>query len=245
MQDVFVDTGNVDIFITSIENLLMFQVDRAIEIDMDVLSRSNHTLANLLYEEVQSFLIRAQSSVETSMKYLNGQKNSTDILQAKYSILNVSDLLLQLSKIGHLINSTACISQDISASLSKLLVDRASIINVISLTDDSVLNNEMTIAHFQMLLFIASGDIQALALLIGDLPDRGSGDSGSGDLSGSGMDQDELMVAPVTINSIDQGLLNLRYRVEELTQLIFVRSSLIMDTADISLYFQATALVNQ
>lgn len=246
MQDVFVDTGDVDEFIADTENLFFFQVNKAMEIEMNVSSLPNHALANFLYQEVKSDLTRAESSVQTSMKYLNGQEECVNRLQAKYNVLNVSDLLLQLREISYLINTIDYLTQDIFLSLSELFSDRASIINDLFLTNNSVLGIERSVAHSQMLLLIASGDVQALALIIGDLPGTGSGDSGSGDLSGSGIDYDEpLMVAPMTVTSVDQGLSNLRYTAEELMQLIHVHRARIIETADTSPYLQATAMVNQ
>lgn len=249
MQEVFIDTGDVNMFISGTNNLIATQTENAVEVNVNISLSASHMLANLsnaLYQDVNSDLFRAMTSVETSLKLLVKQQNITNILQTKYGTLDISDLFLHLSGLNDMVGELDYLCEAISTALPKLSSDRESIINLISLTNGSLSVGDMTVARTQMLLFLARGDIQALTQTIGDLQ-AGSGDSGSGGLvSGSGVNPDEpVTVLPnSTASSVTNGISDLRKATQQLTQLLLFHNDTVSDAADTSLLLQDAHLFN-
>lgn len=249
MQEVFVDTGNVNAFILSIKNVVVTQVDYAVDLRINISSLTSHTLANLsstLYQDTNSCLFRAQTSVESLSKLLVGQQNRTIILRMKYSALNTSNLLLNLNRISYMVDNLDFLCESISNSGSRLSSDTRLIINLVSSANSSLSMSDINVARAQILLFLARGDIQALTQIIGD-DFTGSGNSGSGDIvSGSGVGQNEpVIVLPVNITSIGNGISDLRYVLEQLTRLKMYYGGMVNDAADTSLLFSAANLFNE
>lgn len=248
MQEVFIDTGDVNLFISSINNLIATQTENAVEVNANISSSARHVLANLtsaLYQEANSDLIRAQTSVKTFLKLLSKQQNLTNILRSKYISLDIPDLIFLLSDLNDMVGELDYLCEAISTASSELSSDTEFLTNLTSLANRSFSVGEMTVARAQMLLFLARDDIQALTQIIGDLQ-VGSGDSASGDLvSGSGANPDEpLTVLPDSDASIATGISDLTETTEQLTQLLLVHNGTVNTAADTSLFLQAAHFIN-
>jgi hypothetical protein len=247
MQDVFVDTGDVNDFISSIKGLLVRQADEAMESRANITSLTDHMLVNLSssqYEGVRSDLLGAWRELETTMRLSVSQQNYTDLIEVKYSILNVSDILLYLDNIRRAIGNLGNLSEDISMSLPGISSDKESIVNATSLANSSLLASEVTIARTQMLLFLAGGDIQALAQTTGDSPNSDTSGSGSG--TGSGITPDMTSpVLPMDVDSISNGLSSLRRNAQQLAQMVLVHDDVIRDAANTSLILEAADMINR
>lgn len=248
MQDVLIDTGNVNMFISGIMNLIATQTEIAAAISVNI-SSIHHVLTNLsntLYHEANLDLLRAQTHLQTLLQLSAKQQNFTSILHSKYITLDISDLILRLSDLHGMVGELDNLCEAISTASSGLAYNTESIIDFTSLANGFLSAYEVTIARAQMLLFLARDDIKALTQIIGRLQ-IGIGGSGSGEISsGSGINSDGfLTVFPSNIASIATGISNLTTTTEQLTLLLLLHNATIHTMADISPLLQVAHIFNR
>lgn len=250
MQEVFVDTGDINTLISSVRILTITQSNNAMTVTANVSSLTNRSLANLsnaLNQEALTDFRGAQTRAEELLMLLLGQQNCTNITEMKYSNLNISDLLFQLNSAGYVVDYLYNLCEAVETSSAWLSAGTQSIIASISLANDSLSTTEMITARTQILLLLAGGDIQAITQITGDKLDggfSGSGESGFGSGSGEKLDEPGLML-PLSMVSLGKGISDLRYTVKQLTTLILLRDDFISDAANESSFLQATQSFNR
>lgn len=253
MQEVFIDTGNVNASLSRTSGQVSSQADTAKQINDNISSLINHTstdLSNVLYQETLTYLRIRQETVNNILgELVNGQQNQVRAVEVKYSNLDTSHLLLQLSNIGDVLRHLEIWCNDISNVSTLLVPETVSIMNSISLANNSLSISEMTLARAQMLHFLAGGDIQALEQtiirpLVQLLQNEGSG---SGDLmSGSGQILEEAMLTPQEIipATLGEVILILRNSTIHLAQLL-LQAGDIQDSAGTEILVETAERLNR
>ncbi len=194
MQEVFIDAGNVDMFVAEISNALSSQVIVARDIRVNVSTISRHGTLNfstVLHQRIVESIREVQSSLSDLLLVTEMQQTQTSIAGEKYSNVNLTEKLLLLYSIEHTLLSylegQCNITSNLSIGLSPLIEYFQYLYSEALL---SLAETEKNIARAEMLLLCAGEDIEALAEISGSSPlseeSTGSGVSGSGEQMSSG-----------------------------------------------------------
>lgn len=240
MQEVFIDTGSVNLFVVTASNLIIVQANVAMVVRANTSMVTTHSLTNLSdvqYQETRSCLLVARDNVSTLLDFVIGLHNHTNWVELKYENL---ELLLNLKNTGTLLS-------DLHSNCSELLNLSAQltpkVVSVINSTFEANLTlslGDVAIARAQSLLFLARSDVYALTQAIISVVDEDM--SGSGDvISGSGMIIDEAVI-PYD-NSIANSITALQSSIDQLSTLfsfhkdvnaIAIIADILLDTSDIN-----------
>ena len=253
MQEVFIDAGSIDIFITGISSLLSIQINTAQQIRMSVASMSRHSLISFsetLYQDIVENVREAQNSAINLLSITKGLSQTNNV-GAKYSDLDLSDVLLHLYKIESMLSyldSQCSIVSNLSIQLSPEI---EYIYRLSSIAVNSLAEIDENIAQAEMLLLCAGDDIQILAEILGPLPSSeqfsGSGESGSGGLvSGSGLTEEEPgFLESENIASVAEQIAFLRDFINQWTGQLLLYQVGIYDSANITALIMEGQRINR
>ncbi len=247
MQEIFIDTGNVNNFIISIENALAAQVQYSSQIAFNVsattaehssMSDLADTLA--LAQRIKSRLGQYQEGLAHLSLLVLGQINQTAAVARKYNSLNISRELFHLRSINESLSYLGDRCDDINAMVTQLSTDVPSLANMTSKATNILSRSDNTIAQAESLLFMSQRDIEDLVSTIGFISDKLFSGSGSGDalVSGSGEMQDETMSVSGSLSLLRAATLNLQKN--------FVQSQLeVFNASDTTSVIQSSRLLNR
>lgn len=243
MQEVFIDTGSVGAQISAISSLITTQANDSVKVKENITSHSVVDLSPTLYLYTLSSLRSVQTSTDTLVRLSIRQQNQTGALILKYASLDVSILLPQLSSLRGLIDQLEDKCESVFTLSTQLSFQVESAVDAIFIANDLFSRSGWTIARAQMLLLLATGDIQKMTQIIGG-EFTGSGESGSGGfISGSGIISEEpILQQPETVASV---IPNLAYAVDKLSRLVLLHEVEIVDASNTSFLIQAAQRFNE
>ena len=245
MQEVFFDTGSVGAQISAISTLITTQANDSVEVKANITSHIVVDLSSTLYLNTLSSLRNAQTTTDTLVEMSVRQQNQTGILVLKYASLDISILLPQLNSLRDSIDQLEDECEAVFNLSTQLSSQIQSAVDTIFVANDSFSNSGWTIARAQMLLLLATGDIQKITQIIGSGEFTGSGESsGSGGfISGSGIISEEpALQQPETVASATS---NLEYAVDKLSRLVLLHEVNVVDASDSSFLIQAAQRFNR
>lgn len=240
MQEVFVDTGSVGTQISATSSRITTQANDSEKVKANITSHIVVDLSPTLYLHTLSSLHSAQTSTDTLVRLSVRQQNQTGTLILKYASLDISILLPQLSSLRGLIDQLedGCVTvSTLSAQLSSRV---ESAIDAIFAANDLFSKSGWTIARAQMLLLLATGDIQKTTQIIGNGEFTGSGESGSGGFII--ILEEPVLKQPENVAS---AISNLGYAVEKLARLVLLQEVEVIDASDTSFLIQAAQRFNE
>lgn len=226
MQEVFIDTGNVNASITSVNNLLTTQANSSTEIRSNFPAKTGSIqAADIQYQGIIGNAKAAQSTLSSLLMPTMRQQTQASEIEDKYSGVNLDTTIAQLFEteriIGHL-ESQCVIVSNLS---TQLFPEIQSFHTLLTAANNSLIRVEGSIAESEMLLLCARGDIQIFSQIIGNLlsneTEISSEASGSGLAltSGSGfIDEHRLVNEIESAASIYAHLPNLKVSIFQLIE---------------------------
>ena len=256
MQEVFIDTGNVNQSINRISTLLRAQAGHAEQIRANVSLLSKHTLLDLSgipQEEYLEMINRAYGSIDSLINMTRSQQTQTSNIGRQSSNLNPSDVLLQLDTIEETLMDLNMQCNMISSSSTQLSSDVDSFNALTSSFMETLAEIERSyISVAQMLLLCAGGDIQVLDEIIGtpEIMSSGSGDrESSGVTSGLPFMEEGLRLleesGTESTGSIAEHLSNLQDNLDQLRMYLLLYEDDICDSADLSELAEQAEVINR
>ena len=201
MQEVFISTGNVNLFVASISNVIIGQATSSMNMRLNVSLLDRHPLPDLIsYHDTVAMLQRARTSMNVLLQLVNSQQTQLNSVDANYQDLNIM-LPLEVTRYVLEYLYYGCESSvNVSAPLQ---LDVASILDLVARANESLIFSDVTIARAQSCLISAASDIGALRLAVSSISDL----SGSGDLvSGSGISSEQLILSDSDVAEIISSL---------------------------------------
>ena len=241
MQEVFIDTGSINLFVSNASVFIATQVDIATRLTTDV-SLITDIFIGLFPTLSLENLFRSQTSIERYLGLSFQQRTYSQVLWSTYSNINITNLLFEVDSRRQLVDNLMYLCESVSTSAALLSHNTDFIQNAISLDNTT---SDTTVAQALNLLFLASGDIQTTKDILGSgLAEIG--ESGSGNfISGSGS-PDELLPTPLKDSlSVTEKLSDLRSATVQLKRVLSIQEETIDGALNTSSFMQAANMFNR